>query len=106
MSKDLERRVEDLEAEILPSVKEPPPSWKIMHNLFWDEWNQDWEGTGIERVEEAIEDIVKRLKACPLTAEYGEMLVNYKSVIVEVLRDEDKRRHDSPRDDSLEYREA
>jgi hypothetical protein len=106
LSRDLKKRVEDLEAVILPRVEEPPPPYRVMHDLIWAEWRRDWEPQGIERIEEAIADVIARLQACPLTAEYGEKLEDYKAVIVEVIRDEEKRSRVVPQDEGDEYREA
>lgn len=99
----IEKRIEVLEAEVLSHVKEEDPPELAMSSLIWAEWARDWQDTGIERIEEAVADVVARLKACPVTAEYGGLLEVYKDVIV----DEVKRRQSRPPSSDIgEYEEA
>jgi hypothetical protein len=96
----IEKRIEALEAEVL--LGEDPPEL-VMSSLIWAEWARDWKDTGIERIEEAVADVIARFKARPETAEYGGLLESYKDVIVDELY---RRMKASPQSGDVEYEEA
>jgi hypothetical protein len=106
MSRDrLGKRVEALEAEVLPHVKEDPPE-SIMGDVITAEWVKAWEGTGPECIEAAIDDWIARLEACPVTARLGSQIATYREVLIEHLRDEVKRWPSTPQGGDAEYKEA
>jgi hypothetical protein len=106
MSKDLERRVEDLEARLHPAEKEPDPPETVMYKVITAEWVEAWGDTGEEHVEDAIDDWIARLCACSVTARLGSQIASYREVLIEHMRDDRARSQATHRDNGDEYLEA
>jgi hypothetical protein len=100
------KRIEALEAEILPHVKEEDPPEIVMYKVITAEWVEAWKDTGEEHIEDAIDDWIARLKACPVTARLGTQIASYREVLIEHLRDCRARSESSHRDESEEYEES
>ena len=101
----LEKRVEALEAEVLPRVKEEPPEI-VMYEVISAEWLEAWKDTGEEYMEDAIDDWIGRLQACPVTAGLGAEIASYREVLIEDLRGGRVRWEASHRDESEGYEES
>jgi hypothetical protein len=105
----MKRRIEDLERRIFRYAPPPTPE-KAMSDIIFEEWCRDLDKYpdhgDRETVGRVWDDLIQRLKECPVTAGYGALVERYREVIV----DETLRRHNAPeqseRSDSPEYREA
>jgi hypothetical protein len=99
--------VEELEARILPRVEESLPPKQTMIDVIFQEWLRGLDSfpdtADRATVGCAWDDLIRRFKECPITAEYGEQLERYREIII----DETLRRHAHlGRGDLPEYEEA
>ncbi len=86
MSKVLKDRIDALEHRIL-GVTPPPPSPEVaVSEKIMAEWGDAWDSLPDERIEDAISDLVKRLRENPVTVSFGDAVERYRGVLIDCIR--------------------
>jgi hypothetical protein len=86
----IEKRIGDLESRVFRYAPAPDPE-KVMRDIIFEEWRRGLDSSpgnsDRETVGRAWDDLVRRLKECPVTAESGSLIERYREVLIdEVLR--------------------